>query len=180
MRQLLTLLAAVLMGLSAMATTYVVVDGVHVRLRFAPSTKGEIAIGEDGKPYYPQKGQKFIYLGTEGNFYKINYLESVAYISRDFCHLKEEGTAKATTTKTTAAKPAAQKTQMVVVDGVNVRLRHAPSTKGEIALNEEGQTMYPKKGSSFKYLGTYGSFYKIDYFGEELYISRDYSHLKTN
>ena len=174
MKRILSLLAVALIGITAMATTFVVVDGVHVRLRFAPSTKGEIAIGEDGKPYYPEKGQKFEYLGTEGNFYKISYMESVAYISRDFCHLKEEGVKK------TTAKPAvAQKTQMVIVDGVNVRLRRAPSTKGEIALNEEGQTMYPKKGSSFKYLGTYGSFYKIDYFGEELYISRDYSHLKT-
>lgn len=178
MKRILSFLAVVLIGITAMATTFVVVDGVHVRLRFAPSTKGEIAIGEDGKPYYPQKGQKFEYLGTEGNFYKISYMESVAYISRDFCHLKEEGK-KAVAKKATAKPAAAQKTQMVIVDGVNVRLRHAPSTKGEIALNEEGQTMYPKKGSSFKYLGTYGSFYKIDYFGEELYISRDYTHLKT-
>lgn len=173
MKRFFSLLAIALVGITAMATTFVVVDGVHVRLRFSASTKGEIVMGEDNKPYYPEKGQKFEYLGTVGNFYKISYMESVAYISRDYCHLKEEGTKKV------AAKATAAKTTVVVVDGVNVRFRRSPSTKGEIVLNEEGQTLYPRKGQELKYLGTNGSFYKVDWFGEELYISRDYTHLKT-
>ncbi len=172
MKRILSLIAAVVLCVSAAMATVVVVDGVHVRMRMSPSTSGEIVTGVDGKPVYPAKGATLTYLGTSGNFYKISYLGTPVYISRDFCHLKEE---KA------AAKPAVtvSKDKMVIVDGTNVRLRRTPSLKGEIALNEEGQTMYPKKGSSFKYLGTSGNFYKINYFGEELYISRDYSHLKS-
>ncbi len=171
MKRIISLLAAAVLCVTAAMATVVVVDGVHVRLRFSPSTSGKVLTDAGNKPVYPAKGDTFKYLGTEGSFYKIDYYNNVMYISRDYCHLKEEkSTQKATTTT---------KTKVVVVDGTNVRLRRAPSTRGEIALNEEGQTMYPKKGSSFTYLGTEGNFYKIDYYGEELYISRDYTHLKT-
>lgn len=176
MKRILTIMAAALMSLAAMATM-VVVDGVHVRLRFSPSTTGEILTGEDGNPTYPPKGAMFEYLGTNGSFYKINYEGTPLYISRDFCHLKDE---KAATKKATTQKAATvSKDKMVIVDGTNVRLRRSASLKGEIVLNEEGQTLYPKKGASFKYLGTSGNFYKIDYYGEELYISRDYCHIKN-
>lgn len=166
MKRIFTIVAAALMSLAAMATV-VVVDGTNVRLRFSPSTSGVIVTGEDNKPTYPPKGAMFEYLGTSGNFYKINYEGTPVYISRDYCHLKKE---KAV---------AKQAEKVVVVDGTNVRLRRTPSLKGEVAVNEEGQTMYPVKGATFKYLGTSGNFYKIDYYGEELYISRDYTHLKN-
>lgn len=169
MKRILTIICAAMMSIAAMATL-VVVDGVHVRMRFSPSTSGEIVTGEDGKPTYPPKGAMFEYLGTSGNFYKINYEGTSVYISRDYCHLKEEA-------KTTATPK--KKTQVVVVDGQNVRFRRTPSTKGEIVLNEEGQTLYPRKGQELTYLGTSGNFYKIDWYGEEYYISRDYTHLKT-
>lgn len=165
------MIAAALVGLVAMATTYVVVDGVHVHLRFSPSTKGEIVTGEDLKPTFPAKGAMFPYLGTEGNFYKISYLNTPVYISRDYSHLKEE-----TSKKTTASN--AEKTKVVVVDGVDVRLRRTASTNGEVVRNN-GKNVHPKKGSSYKYLGTEGNFYKIDFNGEALYISRDYTHLKN-
>lgn len=168
MKRILSIICAAMMSIVAMATV-VVVDGVHVRMRWSPSTSGEIVTNPNGTPIYPAKGTTFPYLGTSGNFYKINYKGNTVFISRDFCHIKEGSTPTSSTKKTT----------VVVVDGQNVRFRHTPSTQGAIVLNEEGQTLYPRKGQELTYLGTSGNFYKIDWYGEVYYISRDYTHLKT-
>ncbi|MCF0181739.1 MAG: hypothetical protein HUK11_05740 [Muribaculaceae bacterium] len=69
---------------------------------------------------------------------------------------------------------------VVIVDGTNVRFRMGPSTDHAILKNAKGQPIYPKKGTALTYLATEENFYKVKYNGQELYISRDYTHLSDS
>ncbi|MCF0202561.1 MAG: hypothetical protein HUK08_04275 [Bacteroidaceae bacterium] len=66
---------------------------------------------------------------------------------------------------------------VVIVDGTNVRFRLGPSTDYAILTNSKGQPIYPKKGASLTYIATEGNFYKVNYNGQDVYISRDFCHL---
>ncbi|MGM9845496.1 MAG: zinc-ribbon domain-containing protein [Muribaculaceae bacterium] len=69
---------------------YVMITGEHVRLRTSPSTAGNdnIILNGDGVPLYPDKGEKFEYLGEVGDFYQIRTYEycpePYAYVSKQF------------------------------------------------------------------------------------------------
>ncbi len=68
-------------------TTYVFVDGYHVRLRMGPSTSYPyLTNGYGGTIYAPRHGC-LPYHGREGNFYKVTYAGGTYYISCDFTHL---------------------------------------------------------------------------------------------
>lgn len=70
-------------------STNVIVDGTHVRLRLGPSTNHSILTDGSGQPVYPAKGAVLTYIATDGNFYKVKYNGTVAYISRDYAHLSD-------------------------------------------------------------------------------------------
>ena len=65
----------------------------------------------------------------------------------------------------------------VVVTGTNVRLRKSPSIKGAIYTVNQAP-VYPKKGERIKYMGESGDFYKVNYNGNYLYISKQFSRLE--
>lgn len=90
--------------------TNVVVDGTHVRLRLGASTSAQILSDGNGNPIYPAKGAVIPYLATEGNFYKVNYNGTEAYISRDYTHLSD---AAAPSSKTSSAKLSALEKKVV-------------------------------------------------------------------
>lgn len=72
------------------APQYVMITGEHVRLRTSPSTASDanIILNGDGVPLYPDKGEKFEYLGEVGDFYQIRTYEycpePYAYVSKQF------------------------------------------------------------------------------------------------
>lgn len=66
----------------------------------------------------------------------------------------------------------------VVIDGTNLRLRLGPSTSAETFKWGDGSNRHPNVGEKFKYLGESGDFYKIDYKGYELWVSKQYTHLE--
>ena len=66
----------------------VIVDGVHVRLRWGPSTDAAIYSNSHGHAIYPRKGQSLTYLETVGDWYKVKYKGHELYISSDFCYLR--------------------------------------------------------------------------------------------
>lgn len=65
----------------------------------------------------------------------------------------------------------------VIVDGTNVRFRLGPSTNHAILHDGQGKVVYAKKGEAIPYLKTQGNFYLVKYMGEEVFISRDFTHL---
>lgn len=172
MKRILSLLVIAIVAIASLSATVVVVDGVHVRLRTGPGTNYPI-LTKNGQPFYPAKGSSLTYVETVGNFYRVNIQGYTAYISRDFCHLKNTGS-----TTSTAARPVSSGTTYVVVDGVHVRLRLGASTSAPILTNASGSPVYPPKGARLTYLGTSGNFYQVNYNGYSAYISRDFCHLK--
>jgi uncharacterized membrane protein YhaH (DUF805 family) len=65
----------------------------------------------------------------------------------------------------------------VIIDVEDLRLRYAPSLNSEVLKEENGKNKHPQKGEKFKYLGASGDFYKIDYYGKELWVSQLYTHI---
>ncbi len=63
----------------------------------------------------------------------------------------------------------------VKVTGTNVRLRHQPSLQGAIHKDAKGNTVYPKKGEVLESYGEFGDFYKVNYNGTELFISKQFA-----
>lgn len=68
--------------------------------------------------------------------------------------------------------------QFVVIDGSQLRLRLGPSTSSDTFKWPDGTNRHPNVGDKFKYLGEEGDFYKIDFNGNELWVSKQHSHLE--
>lgn len=68
--------------------------------------------------------------------------------------------------------------QYVVIDATELRLRLGPSTSAGILRWEDGSERYPNKGERYLFLGESGDFYKIDYKGRELWVSKKYTYLE--
>lgn len=68
--------------------------------------------------------------------------------------------------------------QFVVIDGSQLRLRLGPSTSSDTFKWPDGTNRHPDVGDKFRYLGESGDFYKIDFNGTELWVSKQYTHLE--
>ena len=68
--------------------------------------------------------------------------------------------------------------RFVVIDGSQLRLRLDPSTSSDTFKWPDGTNRHPNVGDKFRYLGESGDFYKIDFNGNELWVSKQYSHLE--
>lgn len=75
------------------------------------------------------------------------------------------------------AEPLPQQQRYVIVDGANVRLRFAPSLESGWLHNNAGQPIHAPKGTRLPLLGQSGDFYKVKYAGNEVYISKQFSHI---
>lgn len=64
----------------------------------------------------------------------------------------------------------------VVIDGSELRLRLGPSTSSETLKWGDGSNRHPDVGEKFKCLGESVDFYKIDYKGNEVWVSKQYTH----
>lgn len=69
-------------------------------------------------------------------------------------------------------------TRYVVIDGTLLRLRLGPSTSYDTFKWPDGTNRHPDVGDKFRYLGESGDFYKIDFKGNQLWVSKDYSHIE--
>ncbi len=69
-------------------TPYVVVDGVHVRLRFTPEINSYNILSDSrGHSIYPYKGEYLQYLGEAGDFYYVRYNGYDLYISKRHAYI---------------------------------------------------------------------------------------------
>lgn len=65
---------------------YVVIDGENVRLRKGPSLNSDTYKWPDGHNRHPNKGERFRYLGEEGEFYKIDFNDTPLWVSKHHAH----------------------------------------------------------------------------------------------
>ena len=68
--------------------------------------------------------------------------------------------------------------EVVVIDGSELRLRLGPSTSSETLKWGDGSNRHPDVGERFKYLDESGDFYKIDYKGNEVWVSKQFTHIE--
>lgn len=66
----------------------------------------------------------------------------------------------------------------VVINGTELRLRLGPSTSADTFKWSDGSNRHPNKGEKYRYLGESDDFYKIDYKGHELWVSKQYTYLE--
>ena len=170
-RTIFTLLMVTLLSLAAAAADYVTITGNDVRLRMKPSTRSETLTNTKGLNVHPAKGERLECLGESGDFYQVLYKGKKVFVSKQFA--KPDGVVKADK-KPAAAQPAKKGAKYVVVTGQNVRLRQSPSLKGAI-YSANGKPIYPKKGQKIKLIGEEGDFYKVNFEGNYLYISKQFS-----
>ena len=75
----------------AQKKTYVVVNGVNVRVRTSPAINDyNIITDNKGKNLHPNRGDRLEYLGDFGDFYKIYFKGYECYIAKEFSYLVEE------------------------------------------------------------------------------------------
>ena len=67
---------------------YVVIDGSELRLRLGPSTSADTFKWGDGSNRHPKVGERFLYLGEEGDFYQIDFHGTALWVSKKFTHLE--------------------------------------------------------------------------------------------
>lgn len=65
----------------------------------------------------------------------------------------------------------------VVIDGSELRLRLGPSTSSETLKWGDGSNRHPEVGEVFRLLDESEDFYKIDYKGNEVWVSKQFSHI---
>ena len=68
---------------------HVVIDGSDLRLRLGPSTTADTFKWPDGTNRHPKVGERFPFLGEEGDFYQIEYYGNVLWVSKQFTHVEE-------------------------------------------------------------------------------------------
>lgn len=66
----------------------------------------------------------------------------------------------------------------VVIDGSELRLRLDPSTSAETLKWGDGSNRHPEVGEKFRLLDESEDFYKIDYKGNEAWVSKQFSHVE--
>ena len=69
---------------------YVVIDGSELRLRLEPSTNADTFKWPDGTNRHPKVGERFYYLGEEGDFYQISFHGNALWVSKKYTHLEAE------------------------------------------------------------------------------------------
>ena len=69
---------------------YVVIDGSELRLRLEPSTNADTFKWGDGSNRHPKVGERFLYLGEEGDFYLIDFHGNALWVSKKYTHLETE------------------------------------------------------------------------------------------
>lgn len=72
---------------STTAKTFVVINGVGVRLRFGPGTNYGYLTWANGQTRAPQKGARLEYISETSGWYRVKYLGQEFYVSKDFSYL---------------------------------------------------------------------------------------------
>ncbi len=68
---------------------HVVIDGSDLRLRLGPSTNADTFKWPDGTNRHPKVGERFPFLGEEGDFYQIEYYGNLLWVSKQYTHVEE-------------------------------------------------------------------------------------------
>lgn len=71
----------------------------------------------------------------------------------------------------------ASTSQYVVINGTKLKLRYEPTANSATFKWTDGSNRHPVKGEKFKYLGEAGDYYKIDFYGNALWVPKKYTDI---
>lgn len=74
-------------------------------------------------------------------------------------------------------QPTNSSSKFVYINATELRLRLSPSLSGDCLKWTDGTNRHPEKGEMFPYLGESGDFYKIDFKGNAVYVSKQFSYI---
>lgn len=78
-----------IIGLSNTSHRYVVINADELRLRIEPSLDSDTFKWKDGTNQHPKKGEKYLYLGEYGDFYKIDFKGHTLWVSKQYTFIEE-------------------------------------------------------------------------------------------
>jgi len=128
---------------------------------------------------YAYLGTTYVVTGEEGNWYRIQFNGDTAYIWKDYIELAKKSytsdsekteTDGSTDSSTSTTTPTIYTTLKVVNCKRYVYVRKGPST----GTSKVG---HAKPGETYKLLGQSGSWYLIEYNGQQAYISSQFGQL---
>lgn len=108
------------------------------------------------------------YIFTDARLISYEGYDGNAYYYEDEDYYEEEGLQQSNSGVS----------RFVVIDGSQLRLRLSPSTSSDTFKWPDGTNRHPNVGDKFRYLGESGDFYKIDFNGNELWVSKQHSHIE--
>lgn len=150
-------------------TRYVTLTSGNVNLRWGPSMTSSIYSWSSGSHVHFSKGTKFQYAGsTRNGFHSIHCDGHVLWVSTQWAKLSGNG-------NNTSSRG---KYSSVVLNGTNVNFRTAPSMSAPILTNSYGSHIHVPKYTRLPYLGSTGNWYKANYNGTTVYISKQFSYLE--
>ena len=126
----------------------------NLRVRSNPDINGEVIASLNN-------GQEVKILGESGNWYQIDYNNQIAYVSKDYI---KTGSSQENSSRSISGK--------VVNVSTNLRVRNGAGTNYEVIG-------YLTNGTSLSIIGESGSWYIINYNGQNGYVSKEYVSVTT-
>lgn len=137
--------------------------GSTLRVRKSASTNSQV-LGS------LQEGASVNIIDEEGNWYRISYGTSVAYVSKDYITLEEVSNGNSGSVETLPEANIAMKGRVINVEGSNLRVRKEASTDSFVIGYLLNNTIVEIQESI-------GNWYKIEFKGSVGYVSADYISL---
>lgn len=135
--------------------------GSTLRVRQSPDTSSNVL----GSLY---EGNSVNIVGEEGNWYRISYKESIAYVSKDYITLEKISDSNNGGSEDSSPEEViVTKGTVINVEGSNLRVRQEASTDS-FAIG------YLLNNSTVEILGKADNWYKISFKGSVGYVSADY------
>ena len=151
------------------------VTGTDVRLRTLPSATDNCVFTDRlGAPVHPAKGDVLDCYGIEKDFYHVSYGgRNDLYITREYAEPLYSRVGA--TTKKVGDKRSGTPRRVKVI-GTDVRLRIAPDYDDWAVYTDwYGDPIHPSKGEVLDCDSEERSFYRVNYYGNYLYISKKYA-----
>lgn len=138
---------------------------------------------EDGTGYYEDLDNNWYWINAEGIKYFHPYETECIYdeYGNYYCDEVDEGydyDDTNTPQNTEKEQSTKDESKFVVIDATELRLRLAPSTSSETLKWGDGSNRHPEVGEKFRLLDESGDFYKIDFNGNNVWVSKQYTHIE--
>lgn len=148
------------------AQSYVSVAGDNVCLRSRPSESAKMT-GSSAPHFYT--GNKLVYYGQSGNYYRVGWNGGTYYLPKKYGRLREAYE------NTDVYSGNYNGSRSVIIVGDNVCLRTRPNESSKLT----GPRHYHlDNGETVSYYGSVGNYYKIGCNGGIYYIPKKYGRLR--